>query len=114
MNPEGSVEVIFPIVALVDQGEVEVTVSAITQVGRDIETTTLTILVRDTVMQAVLVRYTVMLAVRVRDTVMEAVLVRDTVMEAVMVRDTVMLAVVVRYGHHNRISPVTRRGEIRS
>ena len=43
VDPEGSVEVIFPIVALVDQGEIEVTVSAITQIGRDSQSVTLTI-----------------------------------------------------------------------
>lgn len=41
-----SMEVIFPIVATVDHGEIELTVSATTQVGRDEETARLIIEVR--------------------------------------------------------------------
>ncbi|XP_047481542.1 CD109 antigen-like [Penaeus chinensis] len=41
--PESAMEVIFPIVATVDQGEIELTVSAISQIGRDEETATLTV-----------------------------------------------------------------------
>ncbi|XP_063601843.1 CD109 antigen-like [Penaeus indicus] len=41
--PESAMEVIFPIVATVDHGEIEVTVSAISQIGRDEETATLTV-----------------------------------------------------------------------
>ncbi|KAK8389963.1 hypothetical protein O3P69_012881 [Scylla paramamosain] len=41
VDADTSVEVIFPIVATVDQGEIELTVSAITQIGRDEETATL-------------------------------------------------------------------------
>lgn len=43
MNADTSQEVIFPIVATVDQGEIELTISAITQIGRDEETVTLTV-----------------------------------------------------------------------
>lgn len=43
VDAEASVEVIFPIVALVDEGEIEVEVSAISQIGRDSETGSLTI-----------------------------------------------------------------------
>ncbi|XP_069938701.1 CD109 antigen [Cherax quadricarinatus] len=41
VNADSAMEVIFPIVATVDQGEIEVTVSALTQIGRDEETATL-------------------------------------------------------------------------
>ncbi|KAK3858623.1 hypothetical protein Pcinc_035182 [Petrolisthes cinctipes] len=41
VDPMSSMEVIFPIVATVDHGEIELTVSAITQVGRDQEMTKL-------------------------------------------------------------------------
>ncbi|XP_050698378.1 CD109 antigen-like isoform X1 [Eriocheir sinensis] len=43
VNADTSQEVIFPIVATVDQGEIELTISAITQIGRDEETVTLTV-----------------------------------------------------------------------
>lgn len=43
VDPDSSVEVIFPIVPTVDQGEIELTISAITQIGRDEETVTLTV-----------------------------------------------------------------------
>ncbi|MPD02472.1 CD109 antigen [Portunus trituberculatus] len=43
VDADSSVEVIFPIVAAVDHGEIELTVSAITQIGRDEETATLTV-----------------------------------------------------------------------
>lgn len=43
VDADSSVEVIFPIVATVDQGEIELTISAITQIGRDEETVTLTV-----------------------------------------------------------------------
>ncbi|ROT83360.1 hypothetical protein C7M84_023454 [Penaeus vannamei] len=39
--PESAMEVIFPVVATIDQGEIELTVSAISQIGRDEETVTL-------------------------------------------------------------------------
>ena len=42
---ESFVEVIFPIVAIIDKGDIDLTVSAITQVGRDEETATLTVVV---------------------------------------------------------------------
>lgn len=41
--PESFMEVIFPIVAIIDEGEIDLTVTAITQVGRDEETATLTV-----------------------------------------------------------------------
>lgn len=43
VEPESALEVIFPIVATIDQGEIELTVSAISQIGRDEETATLTV-----------------------------------------------------------------------
>ncbi|XP_068210039.1 CD109 antigen-like [Palaemon carinicauda] len=43
VNAETAMEIIFPIVATIDQGEIEVTVSAITQIGRDEETATLVV-----------------------------------------------------------------------
>lgn len=46
VDADSSVEVIFPIVATVDQGEIELTISAITQIGRDEETATLTVEVK--------------------------------------------------------------------
>ena len=46
VNADSSVEVIFPVVATIDQGEIELTVSAITQIGRDEETATLTVEVK--------------------------------------------------------------------
>ncbi|KAK8397835.1 hypothetical protein O3P69_004559 [Scylla paramamosain] len=43
VGPESSQEVIFPIVATIDKGEVEITVTATTQIGWDEESATLTV-----------------------------------------------------------------------
>ncbi|XP_042213472.1 CD109 antigen-like [Homarus americanus] len=43
VNADSAVEIIFPVVATIDQGEIELTVSALTQIGRDEETATLMI-----------------------------------------------------------------------
>lgn len=43
VGPESSLEVIFPIVAIIDKGKINLKVSAITQIGRDEETATLTV-----------------------------------------------------------------------
>ncbi|KAK7085756.1 hypothetical protein SK128_008452, partial [Halocaridina rubra] len=41
VDADTSMEIIFPIVATIDQGEIEVTISAVTQIGRDEETATI-------------------------------------------------------------------------
>lgn len=43
VGPESSLEVIFPIVAIIDKGKINLKVSATTQIGRDEETATLTV-----------------------------------------------------------------------
>lgn len=41
VGAESFIEVIFPIVAIIDKGKIDLKVSAITQIGRDEETATL-------------------------------------------------------------------------
>lgn len=50
IGPESSLEVVFPIVAIIDKGKLKVRVSAITQIGRDEETATLTVEVSGNIM----------------------------------------------------------------